>query len=191
MALDEDFLVHPDEIPLPTTSSIKHEIYLFFVAEWNKRWKDTTRKPKCAATKDWFPSINPRHSYQLMNGRSRYEYSVLLQAITGHNHLAYHESKMDDTIDPKCTLCKKEGTKETTRHFLTECDALAAARLRTFGTHTPAVPYTFTIAQVTNFLKTYTSEVGWLPADEMKILGAEEEPQPKSNIKQPKDPTSK
>ena len=32
MAMDEDFLVHPDEIPLPTTSSIKHEIYLFFVA---------------------------------------------------------------------------------------------------------------------------------------------------------------
>ena len=98
---------------------------------------------------------------------------------------------MDDTINPKFTLCKKEGTKETTRHFLTECDALAAARLRSFGTHTPAVPYTFTIAQVTNFLKTYTGEVGWLPADELHILGAEEEPTLTSNIKQPKDPTSK
>ena len=94
---------------------------------------------------------------------------------------------MDPTLDPKCTLCNKEGTQETTRHFLTECDALAAARLRTFGTHAPTVPYTFTIAQATNFLKTYTGEVGWLPADEMHMLGMEDEP----DIKQPKDPTPK
>ena len=114
-----------------------------------------------------------------------------MQAISGHNHLAYHESKMDETVDPKCTLCQKEGTKETTRHFLTECDALAAARLRTFGTHTPAVPYTFTIPQVTHFLKTYTGGVGWLPADELHILGAEDDTPLQPKIKQPKDPTSK
>ncbi len=114
-----------------------------------------------------------------------------MQAISGHNHLAYHESKMDETVEPKCTLCQKDGTKETTRHFLTECDALAAARLRTFGTHTPAVPYTFTIPQVTHFLKTYTGGVGWLPADELHILGAEDNTPLQPSIKQPKDPTSK
>ena len=72
MAIDEEFLVHPDEVPLPSIASIKHEIYQYFVAEWNKRWKDTTRKPKCKATKDWFISINARTSFQLMSGRSKY-----------------------------------------------------------------------------------------------------------------------
>ena len=104
----------------------------------------------------------------------------------GHNHLAYHESKMDPSVDPKCSLCKQDGTLETTKHFLTECDALAGARLRTFGTHEPEAPYQFTIPQAAHFLREYTGQVGWIPAeedDQPKIITQKPKPKLKGKAK--------
>ena len=80
----------------------------------------------------------------------------------------------------------QDSTHETTRHFLTECDALAGARLRTFGTHEPEAPYQFTIPQAAHFLREYTGQVGWLPAEEdnqPKIITQKPKPKKKGKAK--------
>ena len=116
------------------------------------------------ATKDWFPNPDPKKSYTLVSGRSRYEYSILTHAITGHNHLAYHEHKQNPQLSPKCTLCEEPDSKMTTKHLFTECPTLALKRLETFGTHTPETPYSFSIPEAVRFLR--ETNIGWLPTDE-------------------------
>ena len=119
---------------------------------------------KCLATKDWFPVINPKFSYQLIQGRSRYEYSVLIHAITGHNHLAYHEFKQGKVSSPQCTLCSIEGSEMTTKHLFTECEKFALLRLNIFGEHNPSVPFSLSVDQIVRFLR--ETNVGWLPTSE-------------------------
>ena len=43
------------------------------------------------------------------------------RTITGHNTLAYFQSKLDPTIEPTCRLCNEKI--ETAYHLLSDCDA--------------------------------------------------------------------
>ena len=56
---------------------------------------------KAENTKLWSPEVNPKKSYQLTNKRTRYEYSKIVQAITGCNHLAQYENKIATDFEPK------------------------------------------------------------------------------------------
>ena len=164
-AVDIECLVHPDDLPLRSLGSLKTELYPFFTKLWETRWiENLLDQPKCKPTKLWFPKLNTKLSYQLISGRSRYEYSVLLHALTGHNHLAYHEHKINNQISPICTICKDPDSKMTTEHLFTECEALASLRLQIFGVHNPETPFTLTVDQITLFLR--ETNVGWLPANE-------------------------
>ena len=129
LALDTKSLVHPDDLPLPSLQTQKAKIYAYFVKEWNRRWENNVHQPECRQTKQWFPTINTRRSFQLISGRSRYKYTILMHAITGHNHLAYHEHKQKNLPSPTCTVCNQPGSKMTTEHLFTECEALGTLRL--------------------------------------------------------------
>ena len=122
----------------------------------------------CRQTKHWFPTPHPLKSFQLLNGRSRYEYSVLLHAITGHNHLAYHENKHNTQSSPMCTVCNIDGTSMTTQHLFTECEALAQTRLSVFGKLTLDIPYDISIPAAVRFLRKKGEKIGWLPVDEFR-----------------------
>ena len=169
MAKTFESLVHPNDIPLPSLATIKTKIYAHLRKEWTRRWQNPKpTQAQCRQTKQWFPTPNPLRSFQLMSGRSRYEYSVLLHAITGHNHLAYHENKHDTQHSPMCTVCNVEGTLMTTQHLFTECEALARERLSVFGNHQLEVPYKFTIPAAIRFLRETSEKIGWLPVDEFR-----------------------
>merc|ERR1712110_1110947 len=162
-------LVHPNDIPLPSLASVKTKIYGHLKQEWTRRWLNPKpTQAKCRQTKHWFPTPNPLRSFQLISGRSRYEYSVLLHAITGHNHLAYHENKHDPQLSPMCTVCNVEGTLMTTQHLFTECEALVRERLSIFGRHQLEFPYTFSIPAAIRFLRETGDKIGWLPVDEFR-----------------------
>merc|ERR1712110_205508 len=162
-------LVHPDEVPLQSLSTLKTKVYGYLKTEWIRRWQTPkATKAQCRQTKHWFPTLNPLKSFQLLHGRSRYEYSVLLHAITGHNHMAYHENKHNPQHSPKCTVCDIDGTVMTTQHLFTECESLAQTRLSVFGKLTLDIPYDISIPAAVRFLRETAEKIGWLPVDEFR-----------------------
>ena len=47
--------------------------------------------------------------------------STWIKGITGHNNLAYFQSKLNAEIDPICRLCHQAN--ETLHHLMTDCEA--------------------------------------------------------------------
>ena len=118
-------------------------------------------------TKLWFPEINSKKSFELMHQRSRLDFSILVQAITGFNHLSNHNAKLDkmENTSRRCTICKASvltGEVMTTNHLFTECEALGLLRLRIFGTHEPVISQ-LKISQVIRFLTAANKIIPWLP----------------------------
>ena len=134
-------LQHPDDLPQRSYKSVKTDLKQLMIKEWNTRWTTNPfKEAKAKDTKLFFPQINPKKSYELIQNSSRYDYSKIIQAITGCNHLAKFENKIGNNMvqTPKCTYCKIFGTEESTIHFLTDCEAFAYIRLQIFGVHNPA-----------------------------------------------------
>ena len=46
--------------------------------------------------------------------------STWIKSITGHNNLAYFQSKLNPEIDPTCRLCLQANE---TLHLMTDCEA--------------------------------------------------------------------
>ena len=164
IAADFESLVHPDDIPLPSLKALKTQIYEYFMKEWNRRWiTNAYSAPPCRQTKLVFPEVNPKKAFELLAGRNRYEFSTLVHAITGHNHLPYHEHVQNRQVSPTCTICEIDGTLMTLEHLITECEAFGNLRLNMFGTHNPQLT-SLKIEEVARFLR--VTNVGWLPSNE-------------------------
>ena len=74
----------------------------FIHFEWDVRWRNNIQMEyPCKQTKHWFPTLNKSKSLQLLKCDRR-EYSIFVQAATGHNHLAKYEHK----IHPQKTQVK-------------------------------------------------------------------------------------
>ena len=115
----------------------------------------------------WFPEIDSKKSFLLMHQRSRVDFSILVQAITGFTHLMNHNGRIDksENTSRRCTICKISvltGQKMTAEHLFTKCDALAAIRLRVFGTHEPIISK-LKILQIPRFLTEANKIIPWLP----------------------------
>ena len=54
--------------------------------------------------------------------------------ISGQNHLAHNENKMNKNISPYCRHCPE--TRETTEHFMSICPAYFLTRLEVFQSTT-------------------------------------------------------
>ena len=59
-------------------------------------------------------------------------YSTVQQAkktltVTGHNNLAYFQSKLHPEIDPTCRLCLQAN--ETFHHLMTDCEATTSLQM--------------------------------------------------------------
>ena len=101
---------------------------------WTTRWH---HNEPCRQTKDFFPFPRPALAYDIMRS-NRVQFSILVQVISGHNFLRYHQFLINNDDDeyvanPQCPLCQKTGSRQTTFHILAKCEALAAQRLMVFG----------------------------------------------------------
>ena len=138
--------------------------------QWNMRWTQSTNKDgreAAAETKLWFPEINSKKSFQLLHQRNRVDFSILIRAITGFNHLSNHNARIGKTENTsrRCTICRRSvltGEVMTTKHLFTECEALGALRLQNFGTHIPII-HQLSVSQVTRFLTEASKIIPWLP----------------------------
>ena len=55
--------------------------------------------------------------------------STWIKSITGHNSLAYFQSKLNPEIDPTCRLCLQAN--ETLHHLMTDCEATTSLQMDT------------------------------------------------------------
>ena len=149
-------LVPEDELPLRPPSALKSDIHFYVKKAWNKRWKDGFRRnPTCEQTKNWLPEINYSWSRKLLlGGKSRIEYSIALQFVSGHNYLLEHESRIRGYPSPICRLCQEPGSKEDTEHIMSICESLAYIRFQTLLHPFPPKPWDYIpVWRVLGFLR--------------------------------------
>ena len=113
---------------IPTTETLrsdqinKHSLKEKMYVIWKNRW---VIEPTCRQTKQFYPYPDPNKSKALLK-LARSQLSLILKITTGHNALAYHASKIDNEIDPTCSLCGEAD--ETFFHFVTDCPRLRLTR---------------------------------------------------------------
>jgi ribonuclease HI len=123
-------------------------------ARFEEMWKDIWEaRVDCRQTKQWFPEPNKKVSFQLIR-LDRRDFSTAVQLITGHNFMMRHQWKLGETSSPTCRLCEggDDDDEESTFHVVAECPALAAKRLKHFGTHCLQQPLIWT-HKMTAFLR--------------------------------------
>ena len=82
------------------------------------------------------PELNPILSGELIK-LSRYDLSLMIQFLSGHNYLLHHEKKMVRPelqhlfTNSKCRLCNLE--EETAEHIILKCEALIWKRAECLG----------------------------------------------------------
>ena len=121
--------------------------------------------PECLHTKMFFPNLDLGKSKKLLfGGNSRKGYSIILQMISGTNHLAYHDTKIGHMHDWTCRYCKAPSSKESTYHLITECETFAYKLFITLCHPFPPPPYDYLSAgQLLSFCK--EAFIQWLPED--------------------------
>ena len=129
----------------PPKSWAKGKITTAAYKAWNLRWANTLG---CRQTKIWFPKLN-RNKSNFILSQSRLQLGLLVQMITGHNRLNYHESKISG-IDPTCRLCLEED--ETSFHIVGECPALLSKRIEAFQSRFLENPPEWKVSQLKKFL---------------------------------------
>ena len=73
----------------------------------------------------------------------RKQWGIMVQFMTGHNHLARHNNIVDPNEDPECKLCN-QGYPQTSAHIMGECPFphLVQIRESLFGERYIAPPFT-------------------------------------------------
>ena len=144
----------------------KREVHYYLQKEWQRRWKlGWKHNPECLHTKMFFPDLNLGKSRKLLfGGNSRKGYSIILQMITGTNHLAYHETKIGHMHDWTCRYCRKPSSKESSYHLLSECDTFAYVRFKTLQHPYPPPPYDYlSPGALLSFSR--EANIQWFPGD--------------------------
>ena len=103
------------QTPIPWQVA-KSKIEEYTTSKWKQRWVTT---PQYKHTKLFYESPNKKSKYILKMGT--YMLNKWIKSITGHNNLAYFQSKLNPEIDPTCRLCLQAN--ETLHHLMTECEA--------------------------------------------------------------------
>ena len=93
---------------------------------WNEEW---WLYKEADQTKYWFPNVNKQISHELIR-LSRKDLGLMVQLLTGHNRLRYHQFKVDPSSNPNCRECKTES--ETAVHVMGDCPAFKNRRMRAF-----------------------------------------------------------
>ena len=115
------------DLPPPKGIAAK-KIFDAMYIKWNQRWKSST---EFRQTKLFFPEIDRKKSNTLCN-LDRKSLGLMVQILTGHNRLHYHESKVNTMQeDSSCRFCQWED--ETSWHLITECPAFWRSRMDIFG----------------------------------------------------------
>ena len=73
-----------------------------------------------------------------------------IKGITGHNNLAYFQSKLNPEIDPTCRLCEQEN--ETLHHLMTSCEATSPLQMDIMQNKTPLPDMSWSVTEINKFI---------------------------------------
>ena len=76
--------------------------------------------------------------------------SSWIKGITGHNNLAYFQSKINNEIDPTCRLCLQAN--ETLYHLMTDCEATSSLKLDILKNKVPLPDMSWSVKEINTFL---------------------------------------
>ena len=97
-------------------ASSLNKIEEYTTSKWKQKWISS---PQNKHTKLFYNSPNANKSKYIMKMGTRM-LSTWITRITGHNNLAYFQSKLNAEIDPTCKLCLQAN--ETLHHLVTDCE---------------------------------------------------------------------
>ena len=112
----------PEEETPISYNNLKTKINELVQNLWSKRWTDSSNYRQ---TKIWLPLPNPAVSKQIV-ALPRKTLSTVVNLITGHNWLNYHNVKIHQEGSPLLLH------DETAIHVLAECEVLWQQRARHF-----------------------------------------------------------
>ena len=108
--------------PIPwQVAKSKIEEYTTF--QWKQKW---IAAPQYKHTELFYNSPNKNKSKYIMK-MGTYMLSTLIKSMTGHNNLAYFQSKLNPEIDPTCRLYLHAN--ETLNHLMTDCEATTSLQM--------------------------------------------------------------
>ena len=147
------------DAPKIPESMVKMRFRQKFDQKWQESWM---ARGDCRQTKQWFPGLNKRRSFEILN-LGRKTLSWVVQLITGHNFMRRHESLVLENDENECRLCLED--EETTLHIMAECPALARVRAQIFGTTFQSTPLLWSTKEIVSFVR--EASIGSLldPAD--------------------------
>ncbi len=114
------------EIPVPN-SHLRSKLRQGLMVEWTKIWKNLDQARQ---TKKWFPEPDLGMSSKLFT-LDRYAFGQMVQVITGHNYLNYHQNNLGRVSSPLCRYCQEAN--EESWHIIKECPAFALSRGEAFN----------------------------------------------------------
>ena len=126
--------------------NIKAEIDEYTRLLWRQKWESEERFKH---TKEFYGGPNKQKSRGVM-GMGTHTLSNWIKAITGHNNLAYFQSKLDSEISPICRLCHYQN--ETLYHLITECEVLANQHLDIMANKIPLPDMEWSIKRILKFI---------------------------------------
>ena len=106
-----------NKVNLPPPKLIaKNKLRDEMLKQWNERWISNN---KCRQTKIFYPQIDIKNSTSIIN-LSRKNLGMMVQVITGHKKLQYHQSLMEPLQqDSFCRFCQEE--EETAYKLVCTC----------------------------------------------------------------------
>ncbi|XP_059091313.1 uncharacterized protein LOC131886882 [Tigriopus californicus] len=121
------------QLPRPTTV---HAIAFrdILMDKWQELWMKpdkTFNKLPFRQTRLWFENVDNKYSKDFLK-LDRSILSKLIQAISGHSYLNYHQYKIGRTSTELCRFCK--AANEESHHIVAVCPALSSQRQRALHT---------------------------------------------------------
>ena len=139
---------HMREIKTPVPwQAVKNKIEEYTTNKWKMKW---AASPHYKHTKLYYESPNKNKAkYILKMGTNML--STWIKSITGHNNLAYFQSKLNSDIDPTCRLCLQAN--ETLHHLMTDCEATASIQMDIMKNKIPLPNMTWSVREVNTFIR--------------------------------------
>ena len=115
-------------------------------------WTQSWQAYKAARqSKFFYTEPNPSIAKNILQ-YGRYKVGLIIRAITGHNALSYHRSKIDpENVSALCRFCT-EIVPETFIHLITDCPRFYEHRLNNFLTLPFDPPNTWSPEQLLAFI---------------------------------------
>ena len=124
----------------------KNKIEDYTTSLWRQKWITT---PHYKHTKLFYGSPNKNKSKYILK-MGTHKLSTWIKGLTGHNNLAYFQSKLNPDIDPTCRLCLQ--TNETLHHLMTDCEATTALQLDILNNKIPLLDMSWSVKEIDNFI---------------------------------------